>query len=274
MKRLLLLLTIISSFSYGQMRIETKKYSADGQYNVATPTHKPIEGVIYFMGGMGERGTDINSPDGPYRNELPKMLRDTAEYPYIIVWQQLSPKKTDWTSAEINAIFPILDLLAGNLPKHVTGLSLGGRGVHLAIRLAYIYNGNQPGYFTTAGAVCGSTALGSGTNLSDTLAYKGNLKLHLWHGEADTTVKPALDKGLVKILQPVMKSNLSYTWYAGEGHNIWSKVYRTEYFQWIKSVSAPVYTVENPAKILVVNGVLYLETDKGNRYVVQLTKIQ
>lgn len=275
MKKLIFLL-LFPILTFAQMRIETKKYSADGYYNVAIPMHKQVKGVVWFFCGSGEEANtleEFNGQNGPYKNELPKLFKDTVEYPYVFIWQQLKKGKTDWTKDEINPMFSLIDLIAGNLPKHVTGLSLGGRAVYLCLRLASEYHGG-PGYFYSAGAVCGSTIY---NRVSDSLVYQGNLKMHIWHGALDETVKPGPDRALFKSLSSIksIKNNIEYTEYPNDGHGIWSKVYTQEYFPWLQSIEPKsIDPTENMTKAVIQNGILYIETDKGNRYYMQLNKIK
>lgn len=275
MKKLHLLLILLTPFiTFGQMTKQTFKYASDSYYNVYKPTKQQPKGVIMFLPGQGEETNtieDFNNPNiGPEKTELVKMLTDTTEYPYIFIVVQLHKISGDYPPSVIDAMFPLLDAYSNNgqLPIHVTGLSLGGIGVHLAIRRALIHNNGKPGYFTSAAAVCGRT------NDTATVAYLGGLKLKMWHGTADTKVPIGPDRTLYKRLKPVMGNNIEIREYEGDGHNIWTKTYTQEYMPWVSQFDRPLQEVESVKNTAIVGGILYLETDKGKVYAGQLQRVK
>jgi len=272
MKSLIIYALLFCTVSYGQMYKQTFKCGSDSYYNVYSPTNLAPELIVLYFHGLGEEGNTvdaINSANGPEKNEIPKFFRAGKELPAIYIVPQLHTGKTDWGPNDINPLFPILDIYGRNLPKLVTGLSLGGRAVHTAIHLSRAYNSGKPGYFAYAAAICGSI------NRPDSSDYKGT-KLKMWHGALDETIKPGPDRALYKLLGT---TNTEYIEYPNDGHAIWSKVYAWAdstdgFFEWQNRVVKKLDVVEQIKTTAIINGYLFLETDKGFRYTVPLTKIR
>ena len=93
---------------------------------------------------------------------------------------------------------------------YVTGQSLGGGGVwHM---LAH-----RPRFFAAAAPCCGSRTL-------DDPAASGGTPLWNFHGDADTTVPPAVSRDRIAALRTAGQHPFA-TEYAGVGHNVWEWAY-------------------------------------------------
>lgn len=216
----------------------TLVHGAAFDYLVYTPNDSTARGVVLYLHGLGERGTDTNAIK---RNEIPKLFNGTTyEQPYIFICPLLAKKYTSWPKNILVACFKILDTYTGK-PRHVTGLSLGGMGTYGAIQYAYDYYGG-PGYFTTACSVAGKT--GS----TDYKRFDGTY-LKIYHGSEDSASKggigPSADTSFYTKLNVYLKSKhagvntyASIKIWAGYSHNVWAVSYtNTEYFKWVRTVA-------------------------------------
>jgi predicted peptidase len=265
MKKLLLFLLLIPCLIFGQgMTSNVRKYGASGKYIEYTPTTMSPRGVILYLHGLGERGTDITLVE---RNEVPKLFKLGKEVPYIVIAPQLDLLYTQWPKGVIISMLNILDTY--DLDKHVTGLSLGGWGTYGAILTAYEYNGNKPGYFKTAASVCGKSAT---TNWD---AFKG-LYIKIYHGTKDGTWSMGEDKRIADALTAIDKRDstnyCSYKWYEGYGHAIWPMAYdfSVDGYWWFLDdyyrMQPQPMPEDKVLKFVVINDVGHIETEGGKVY--------
>ncbi len=188
---------------------------------------KPVDnlpiGVILYLHGITEIGTNL---DKLLVNDIPKQLKAGLEKEYIVICIQI-PSGTAFTKNQLLTAFHILDTY--NLPRHVTGLSLGGMGTYAAVLNSYAYNGNQPGYFKTAAPIAGKTGI------LDYTKYVGTA-VKIYHGTQDTTIKITPDRNLFKYLRVNGIDVLMKEYVAG--HNVWQYAYKPdEYWNWLASKS-------------------------------------
>jgi len=93
---------------------------------------------------------------------------------------------------------------------YVTGQSMGGGGAwHLIAQ--------RPGFFAAGVICCGGATL-------DPAAAAASTPLWNFHGDADTTVPPAVSRDRIAALRKARGYPLS-TEYAGVGHNVWEWAY-------------------------------------------------
>jgi hypothetical protein len=295
-KILILLLALVSTFASAQMTRTLSRYGSDGNLAVYTPPDSiETQDVILYLHGLGERGYTIDqmlsANYGIEKNEIPSLFRLGKVVPYIVICPQLKSDKTAWGRNELIAMFNILDTYkARGYDIHVTGISLGGMGTYAAIQYAYEYNGNKPGYFKTAGAVCGRTA---------TTDYKRFYKTYIkiWHGSNDPTVPVNPDRTLYAALKKIKGDSVEYKEYTGWGHNIWTLSYslapRKEnsnttlnglyvptieetYWTWLSRVDPLPIKEDGPAElaeqIYILNGTQGVIDTKNGRYYFNVTK--
>lgn len=293
-KIFILLLALASTLSVSaQMTRTVGHYGLDGNLLIYTPPDSiETHDVILFLHGLGERGNTVDEmigPDGLERNEIPALFRLGRVVPYIVICPQLKTTKTAWGKNEIIAMLNILDTYkVRGYDAHVTGLSLGGMGTYAAIQYAYDYNGSKPGYFKTAGAVCGKTS---------TTDYKRFYKMYLkiWHGSNDPTVSVGPDRTLYAALKKIKGDSVEYKEYQGWGHAIWPLAYSLDplkensnttvngvivptteeaYWTWLdrvdpRPVSVPVQAGE---QIYILNGTQGVIETKNGKYYFKVTR--
>jgi predicted peptidase len=182
------------------------------------PKDNDPEAVILYLHGLGEVGMDLNVL---YRNDIPKQIKTGLEKPAVIIAPQVN-SGTSWPKNTLLKAFTVLDTY--NLDRHVTGLSLGGRGTYAAIINSYAHNGNQPGYFKTAAPIAGNTAT------LDYTKYIGTA-VKIYHGNRDTTIGINSDRKLYAYLKQhgIDVQMKEYN----AGHSVWPMAYQNdEYWAW------------------------------------------
>lgn len=249
----LLLLLIICFASLAQM-IRTEKVYKDIRYLEFKPSTKKWNGhVILFLHGLGERGSDLTIVE---KLPIPKLFKSGYETEYIVIAPQLETKYGSWGRNQISVLKDVIDSYKG--VPHITGLSLGGMGTLSALRY-------YPGYFKTAGVVCGKA------DAAADLSYILGTQLRAWHGTADKTVTISPIRQIVpKVNQLGGKAELIE--YFNVGHNAWDRAYSTtdpeSYWAWLDQVSGaklPDMVVSS----YVLNGIIYVITESGKRYQIQ-----
>jgi poly(3-hydroxybutyrate) depolymerase len=101
---------------------------------------------------------------------------------------------------------------------YITGLSMGGFGVWIAIS-------RYPDKFAAAVPVCGG---GDPTAIGETTA-----KVWAFHGAADTLVPPRRSREMIEALRRA-GADPRYSEYPGVGHNAWQRAYREpELVEWL-----------------------------------------
>ncbi len=258
------------------MKREILRYGAEGFYLKYTPPDSvKILGVIGYFHGLGEEGNtleDLLGPNGPEKNEIPKLFKYGKVKPYIVIVPMLKRPSDSWPNSVLFSMLDILDVYKQKgYDIHITGLSLGGIAVHGMAREAYKRYGK--GYFKTIGAVCGRV------NVPDSVWY-AKTYLKLWHGTLDPTLPISTDYKLFNLLNPqynrapdvpLDKKQIQCVWYGGKGHNVWSFAYDESvdgYWRWLEAV-APAPEKPKSEKVVetvIVNGRAVVKTDAGNYY--------
>lgn len=189
MKKLLLfLLIVLSNVALAQQMTCTTMQSKNFKYlEYKPPIGTPIRGAILYLHGLDERGTNIELVK---KNEIPKLFTKTSKVkPYIIICPQLQAGKKGFDKAFLVECFKILD--SYKLPRHVTGLSLGGMGTYSAVVNSYDYNKQKKGYFKTACSIAGKC---------QTTDYKrfDSLYTIIYHNSGDPKIGVGLDRILYR----------------------------------------------------------------------------
>jgi predicted peptidase len=180
--------------------------------------------LIFFLHGMGERGSD------PWKVKVhgpPKVAEKMADFPFIVV----SPQCPDdeWWSSEV--LTALLDEIIGRHKIdtnriYLTGLSMGGYGAwSLALErperfaaVAVVCGGGNPNYFHSYGP-----------------ARKAALKsLPFWvfHGDKDNSVPLDESQRMVAALKK-FGCDVRFTIYPGVEHDSWTQTYANpELYEW------------------------------------------
>lgn len=208
--------------------------------------------VLLFLHGMGERGTDVTLIE---RNEIPELLKNGFEAPFIVICFQLPLNQGGYYMTFWKSIRPIMETYPGE--KHLAGLSLGGIGGFNL--LSY-----EKDYFKTFGCCCGS-------DTPKAYDFYRNVHIKAWHGDQDGTVKIYSVKNTIAALQAI-GADAQLKIYQGLGHNIWGLAFSTtdpeSYWAWVKPfiTPAPEDIIEPVTKIDIVNGQRVRYTVDGNTY--------
>ncbi len=202
----------------------------------------PSPPVILFLHGAGERGRD---GEGQTRIGLPAVLRETPDFPALVVMPQ-APRDAWWGTPEIEQLaFAALDAavaeFGGDADRtYLTGLSLGGFGTW-----AYAYR--YPDRFAALIPVCGGVSpLGSRLPtpawhpaavspdpFGETARTIAPLPVWVFHGARDRRVPVSESQSMVAALEAAGASP-RYTEYPEVGHDAWVPAYREEgLFAWL-----------------------------------------
>lgn len=193
--------------------------------------------LVMFFHGAGERGNDNVK-------QLVHGMNDfasddvMAKYPCFVVAPQC-PNGVQWVDTPWTAdahtmpdtpTEPLrlsLELITSLQAEfsidenrlYVTGLSMGGFGVWDAVQ-------RHPNRFAAAVPVCS----GGDPSFAEQLAP---LAVWVFHGDADTTVKPKRSRDMIAALKAAGGSP-KYTEYPGVGHNSWAATYADrEMYAWL-----------------------------------------
>jgi predicted peptidase len=250
MKRFItLILTLLICFASLAQMTRTEKVYKDMRYLEFMP--KKWNGhVILFLHGLGERGSDITLIE---KLPIPKLFKSGFETEYIVIAPQLPTSIGSWGRNQIAILKEVVDSYRG--VPHITGLSLGGIGTLSALRY-------YPGYWKTAGVVCGKA------DATADLSYIVPTRLRAWHGTADKTVTISSIRQIVpKVNELGGKADLIE--YFNVTHNAWDRAYSTtdpeSYWAWMDQVSG----AKLPDMVVtqyVLNNILYFITESGKRY--------
>jgi len=194
------------------------------------PPEELVEGerypLVLFLHGAGERGNDNERQKGHfpermardwYREQFPCYVL-APQCPVDVRWADVdysTPVGKPFPSDPMRAAIAALGEVVRDHPiDHdrimLTGLSMGGYGTFdLAAR--------HPEWFAAAAPVCG------GADERIAPRYAG-LPLHVWHGDADTTISPERSRVMVNAMNN-LKLEVHYTEVPGVGHNSWEQAY-------------------------------------------------
>lgn len=266
MRKILLsfVIALLSICSFGQM-VRTKEVYKEHWWSIGTQYYKYVpknftpRGVVLFMHGIGERGTDISFVE---RNPLPLYLgvdgvRAGVEIPFIVI----APQETlndEWNGRALEVVKIAQSF---GLPIHQCGLSLGSMKVPEVI--------NALGYnpFTTVATVCGKL-----NEFTNTFAELKKIPTLHYYGTADNTIANGYLS--VKLLAGKLKAagaDCTYVEYVGDGHSIWNKAYDPKasngYINWLLSKTGlppVVEPVKDPIiEIYLLNGKLTYKSASG-----------
>lgn len=215
----------------GQVEIDGLSYP----YSLLPPT-EIVAGQTYplilFLHGAGERGNDNRAQ----RNHFPARMAkgpDGKGAPCFVLAPQC-PKDGGWTTRRrgsklsaglprvmappMRAAIAALQEVVRTQPVDVnrmslTGLSMGGFGTwDLAAR--------HPEWFSAAIPICG------GGDPANAALYAG-LPMQVWHGAADTVVRPAQSRVMIGAMK-ALQIPVDYHELPGVRHNSWTQAYRDE----------------------------------------------
>lgn len=184
--------------------------------------------LILFLHGAGERGSDntkqLNNCVQNIANSAPNAIivapQCTEGNQWVDTpWSNVS-YSTD-TVAESNELQMVMMLLE-KLKKeysvdkdriYVSGISMGGFGTWDLIT-------RHPNTFAAAIPVCGG---------ADSLKAEvvKDIPIYTFHGESDWDVPVAGTRAMVEAIKTAGGNKITYTEYAGRGHNIWDDAFAT-----------------------------------------------
>ena len=184
--------------------------------------------LILFLHGAGERGSDNTKQ----RNNCVQNIANSAPNAIIVAPQCTEGNQwvdTPWsnvsystdTVAESNEL-QIVMMLLEKLKKeysvdkdriYVSGISMGGFGTWDLIT-------RHPNTFAAAIPVCG------GADSSKAEVVK-DIPIYTFHGESDWDVPVAGTRAMVEAIKTAGGNKITYTEYAGRGHNIWDDAFAT-----------------------------------------------
>ncbi len=297
MKKFILLLMLLPFLGFGQtttsigylnttdwsltsaqgMSRKFSTYGVEGILATYKPTTMEARAVIMSFHGIGEEGNtleDFLGPNGPEKNEIPKLFKNGKEVPYIVLVPMLRKESKSWPTNLLNNMLDILDVYKSQgYDIHITGLSLGGIAVHAMAKEAYRRNGYRPGYFKSIGAVCG--------RINAPLAiWYDSTNVKLWHGTLDPTLPFKTASDLYTLLSkqyniidyPDSLQRIQKVWYVGSGHAIWAKAYdfsKDSYWHWLDGMYLkPNDTYEVIHNFILKNGnELMLTVPSGTYYI-------
>ena len=170
--------------------------------------------AILFLHGAGERGDDGSLP---IKVGIGPAILARPNFPFVVVFVQ-AEKTWEAGSADAERAMAVFNDACRKYnvdpdQRHVTGISMGGRGTWDAIQ-------TWPKDFASATVVCG---FGS----ADGAAKVAHLPIQIFCGDKDSErivgSMNAIEKALKEQNAPVVA-----TWYAGVGHNSWDHAYNTD----------------------------------------------
>ena len=178
------------------------------------PDYDPSSGktwpLIFFLHGMGERGSDVNLLKV---TGLPKKLETWPDCPFIVVSPQC-PLDTFWTW-EADALDALLVEVMGQYAVdparvYLTGLSMGGAGTwQLAIR--------HPERFAALAPICAPI-------FSVLLERTKHIPVWVFHGAKDDVVPLIASEQAVKTFRS-LGGAAKLTVYLDARHDSWTEAY-------------------------------------------------
>lgn len=193
------------------------------------PAHKYP--VIYFLHGMGERGSD-NESQLIHGSKLFLKPENRKNFPAFVIFPQC-PATDVWTTMirnnsisrsfdnqrEPTNAMKMLFRLVKNIEKsypikknqvYLGGLSMGGMGV-------FEMAGRNPKLFAAAFPICGG---------GDTTTARKMNKIAWWvfHGDADEVVLPEYSVQMVNALKKE-RARVKFSLYPGVNHNSWDNAF-------------------------------------------------
>jgi predicted peptidase len=180
-------------------------------YNNKKDTKWP---VVFFLHGVGERGTDINQVKNV------GIMKVASGKPFLIIAPQC-PADEWWNLKSLEILYKeVMAKYNVDINRvYLTGLSMGGFGV-------WDWSAAYPEKFAATIPICG------GGNAS----YAAKLKdMPIWdfHCADDPTVNVSNSRDMVKALKAV-GSKILYTEYPTGGHDAWTRTYaNADVYTWL-----------------------------------------
>ncbi len=210
-----------------------KDGSYELKYRLFVPQdYRPTQayGLIIFLHGAGERGTDNNAQVGTGPLEMAQPRPQRVRQAFIFAPQ--CPPNAQWVdtpwakgsyklddvpmSAALKATLNALPSLQAQYSIDatriaVTGLSMGGFGAwDAAMRFPSLFSAVMP--------ICGAAGPTKAGLLS-------NMPLYAFHGGDDDVVPVTGSRDMVNALKAAGSAKVNYTEYPGVGHNSWNQAY-------------------------------------------------
>jgi predicted peptidase len=195
--------------------------------------------VIFALHGGAERGSD-----GQKQMTVglgPVVAAQRATFPAVVVFPQVPALGGEKVTDEfLAAAIPELDRAMAEFNGdpdrvYIAGNSLGGI---FAYALAYQNPGRFAALVVAPGSTGGRVIAGNRTTpeaVVDSMFAQRlrNLPMWIFHGSADPTLPVARARAVVQALR-VVGAPITYTEYAGVGHDVWDRAYATpELWTWL-----------------------------------------
>jgi predicted peptidase len=182
--------------------------------------------ALFFLHGAGERGTDF---DGVTRHGPPRIAREQADFPFVIVAPQCPPDQR-W---QVSLLLQVLDTAMQTFPidparVYLTGISMGGAG-------AWQLAAAAPDRFAALVPICG---------YGDPNSVGPLRRIPTWvfHGARDTVVLAERSTTMARALEQA-GGDVSLTIYPEAGHvGAWERAYADpQLFVWLlqQRISGP-----------------------------------
>ncbi len=175
--------------------------------------------MILFLHGSFAQGRDLSRIGRPVPPPVEEIRKD---FPFVVVTPQCPDEYDAWPSDLLaDLIDDVVRRYAVDARRvYVTGVSLGGRG---SWSLACDY----PERVAALVPVCG------GYDHPERIHRIKNVPVWAFHGDQDGVVPFARTRKMVEDLK-ACGGNIRFTAYAGAGHNISGRVYRSkELYEWL-----------------------------------------
>ena len=174
--------------------------------------------MIVYLHGASSRGSNMSRVR---RSGIPWLADHEKGFPFITIAPQC-PKGKRWVDLDTAGIMKIIDDICAEYAVdrdriYVTGVSMGGHG---AWYLAYKY----PDRFAAVAPLCGRVE----TTWAETLKQ---IPSWVFHGNRDRVCPIRYSNGIVDALKS-FGASVKYTVYKGAGHDIVTRTYRRELFDW------------------------------------------
>lgn len=198
-----------------------------------------VKGIIPFLHGISEVGTDLNILE---RNPIPELFKSpsTVVKNYVCASPQLTSGQS-WSSTSQKYLLELFERLMfeyGNDRLILTGLSLGGFTGLSLMREAYEKYGHNH-FFTACGFMCAKINNASSFDVTPYIATP----IKLWHGTADT-VNPISNMRTFRDRVNAAGGNVTLVEYAGVGHEVWDTGYQDANFWTFADVYGEVQTAD------------------------------
>ncbi len=172
--------------------------------------------LVIFLHGAGERGSE-NTRQLKHGCAEFATPHNRNTHPAVVIAPQC-PKNEWWSGDNLKMVFELIDTAEKeySIDKkriYITGLSMGGFGTWSALT-------HDSSRFAAAIPICGGGNPATAKKMTQ-------VPIWVFHGDADTTVKPEKSRAMVEALK-TLKGMVTYTEYPGVKHNSWSRTYKDQ----------------------------------------------